>query len=166
MAARTSRRFYSPKHWTLEQRLDHYIDKSGGPDACWPWTASTNTGYGQMTWKRKPDRAHRLMWVLHHGPIPPDKPHILHRCDNPPCCNPAHLWAGTNADNIADMVAKKRARGGGQRGEDSGNAKLTLIQVRAIRAATGMQRDTAKRFGVSLSTVNSILRGRNWRHLV
>lgn len=82
-----------------------------GPDECWEWTASkTQHGYGQImvtASPRKITRAHRAAWVLTCGPVP-DGMVVCHRCDNPGCCNPAHLFVGTQLDNIADMVAKGR----------------------------------------------------------
>jgi hypothetical protein len=157
MAAKPSKQFQCPTHWTLAQRLDHYTDKSGGPDACWPWTGCRNEdGYGQLLWQGQPRGAHRLAWIEKHGPIPPETPHVLHRCDNPPCRNESHLWLGTNDDNNADMMAKGR----------HGTAKLTAADVRAIRAATGMQSVIAARFGVTQANVSCIRSGKTWRHVL
>lgn len=100
-----------------------------------------------------------------NGPIP-DGLHVLHHCDNPPCVNPAHLFLGTNADNVADKTAKGRGRGG--RGEAHRNAKLTADQVREIRelAASGLtQREIAARYGVRHTAIGKILRGERWGHL-
>lgn len=156
MAAKPSRQFQCPTHWTLTQRLDHYTDKSSGPDACWPWTGRrTKDGYGQLLWQGKPQRVHRLAWMAAHGPIPPGL-HVLHKCDNRPCRNEAHLWLGTNAENNADMMGKGR----------HGTAKLTEADARAIRAATGMQKDIAKRFGVTQANVSCIRSGKTWRHVL
>lgn len=86
------------------------VDKSGGPEACWPWTGATNElGYGVTQFDGRAALAHRKAWALTNGPIPDDKL-VCHRCDSPPCCNPAHHFLGTNADNMADMAAKGRAR--------------------------------------------------------
>ena len=96
---------------TLAERIWRRIDRSGGPDACWPWIGPRDAkGYGRLSCLR----VHREVWKLVNGPIPPGM-HVLHNCpggDNPPCCNPHHLWLGTTQQNSADMVAKERqARG-------------------------------------------------------
>ena len=139
---------------TLEQRLDHFTDKSGGSDACWLWAANKldDKGYGRLPWKRKNLKAYR----------------------NPRCINPAHLFLGTQADNVADMVAKGRniaprgdkhwthGRGTLMRGERHPNAKLTWEQARAIRAASGFHHDIAAQFGVSRATVTRIKGRAGW----
>jgi hypothetical protein len=166
MAADTPKRFQCPYHWSLAQRLAHYTDRTGGEDACWTWTGTVDTwGYGQLTWKNQPHRAHRLAWIATHGPVPVGLS-VCHRCDHPLCCNPAHLRTGTHQDNMADMVAKGRAsRHGAPPGERNWQAKLTEADVRAIRAAEGTQRAIAKRFGVSRETVRQVLRGKIWSHV-
>lgn len=78
---------------------------------CWIWTGGKKRkGYGAVSYHGKTDRSHRLAWRLTNGPIPPETPCVLHRCDNPPCCNPSHLFLGDNAANTRDMVAKGRHR--------------------------------------------------------
>lgn len=85
------------------------VDRSGGPDACWPWMRVPSTGgYGLAKYKGRRRIASRVAWELTNGPIPGGM-QVLHHCDNPPCCNPAHLFLGTVADNVADMIAKGRA---------------------------------------------------------
>jgi hypothetical protein len=89
-----------PDFWTA-------VDQSGGSDACWPWQRHRNPeGYG-VTKLAGFRRAHRLAWCLTNGPIP-DGMLVCHTCDNPPCCNPAHLFLGTESDNRQDMLAKGR----------------------------------------------------------
>jgi predicted XRE-type DNA-binding protein len=84
------------------------VDKHG-PDECWPWAGACFThGYGAARYRGATWVVHRLVWTLTHGPIPPGL-FVCHTCDNPPCCNPAHLWLGTIADNNADKVRKGRA---------------------------------------------------------
>lgn len=79
-------------------------------DGCWEWTGPRlPRGYGVIRADGRQTYAHRVSWLLHFGPIP-DRAFVLHHCDNPPCVNPAHLWVGSQADNVRDMIAKGRAR--------------------------------------------------------
>jgi hypothetical protein len=158
---------------TLRERFDSKVDRSGGPDACWNWTASiTGSGYGQIGRGRAGEGnalSHRLAWELARGPIP-ETLQVLHRCDNKLCCNPAHFFLGTQLDNIRDMDAKGRGRRPrGRRGIAGPNAKLTDADVVAMRElyATGQadQVELAARFGVGQSTVSSIVRRETWSHL-
>jgi hypothetical protein len=78
------------------------------PTECWPWTATIDRdGYGRMKVGGKSQRAHRLAYALRIGPVP-DGLSVLHRCDNPCCVNPDHLWVGTSSDNMRDMATKGR----------------------------------------------------------
>ena len=89
-----------------EARFWARVNTSGGPNTCWPWTgARLNRGYGQVYQPNHKLLAHRVAWELECGPIP-DGMSVLHQCDNPPCCNPAHLFLGTQADNISDRDQK------------------------------------------------------------
>jgi HNH endonuclease len=89
---------------TLE-RFEKKVDKT---NSCWIWTASKTNGYGDFRINKKKVKAHRYAFESYVGPIPEDKPHVLHKCDNPPCVNPEHLFAGTNEDNIKDKFNKGR----------------------------------------------------------
>lgn len=104
IAARARRRF------TVEERFWSHVDRSAGPDACWPWMASRNRlGYGQFWVAGHYVGSHRYALSLRLGrAIAPglQSNHVV--CDNPPCCNPTHLAEGTQADNQADMAAKGR----------------------------------------------------------
>ena len=112
--------------------------------------------------------AHRVSWGIHNGPIPPGVK-VLHTCDNPPCVNPAHLFLGTQADNIKDCLDKGRANYGTLSGSDNGNAKLTETEVLAIREkyASGkiFQRELAKEYGVTQTHISYLVREKNWRYL-
>lgn len=157
---------------TPEERLWSRVDRSGGPDACWPWTGLVGyTGYGKMTVRRKNTPTHRFAFELTNGPIPSGLC-VCHACDNRLCCNPAHLWLGTQMDNIQDRNAKGRQARGlgstGTAGERHRCARLTddqVLEMRALRA-TGMRTvDLARIYGVRKHHVSQITLGRKWRHL-
>jgi hypothetical protein len=112
--------------------------------------------------------AHRRAWELTAGPIP-DGLHVLHRCDNRRCVNGHHLFLGSNAENVQDMVEKGRSTLCGRRGEDNGNARLTnehVCEIRKRRAAArktwGLQTALANEYGVSPSCIRLIVRGELW----
>ena len=139
-----------------------------GRDECWLWMgALTAAGYGTIQWEGKQWLAHRISYILAFGSIPEgDGYHgtcVCHRCDNRACCNPAHLFLGTQADNCADRDAKGRHRCG--RGERHGMAKLTWLEVQEIRylSAQGVSgKILANRYGVSAATVSEIINRKIW----
>jgi hypothetical protein len=145
----------------------------GEPDECWPWGGVYFTdGYGRI----RNHHAHRVVWSIVHGYMPAAEFPVRHACDNPPCCNPAHLLLGTHEENMHDMMARGRGRSGAQlrpermpRGEANHKAKLTEAQVNEIRvryAAGGVRQvDLASEFGVSQPMIGYIVRGENWTHL-
>lgn len=98
-------------------RFERFVDRSGGPDACHPWTGYVApNGYGQFRMggtRRRVEYAHRVAWVLAGHEITHENPNILHDCPNGDlraCCNDRHLWDGTYADNQLDMATKDRGR--------------------------------------------------------
>lgn len=147
----------------LEERFKLKF-KEGSPDSCWIWKGAKHPqGYGLV--KRKDGaqlRAHRISWEVYRGRIP-DGTMVCHRCDNPSCVNPGHLFLGTAKDNMVDMVSKHRAAV--QNGELNGAHKLTRDKVIAIFNAVGVQHRIAKEFGVCQMTVSLIKRGKRWNHL-
>lgn len=148
-----------------------------GDDECWPWKAGVDRkGYGRFYFSggrehRKHYTAHRAAYILsldiEHTDLNPEIA-TCHICDNPPCCNPRHLFLGSWADNLADMTRKGRRRNGISVGEKNGCAKLTESQVRDIRGRfkEGESKSTlGKRFRVYPSTIDAIVRGIKWAHL-
>lgn len=119
-----------PKPSPVDVRLRSKIDSSRGLSACWPWTGQTDRkGYGRIRvgsmvdGSRKKVFTHRLALSLSGVDVPADLL-VCHKCDNPPCCNPSHLFVGTAADNASDMKAKRRAVGKhDQRGDKNPNYK-------------------------------------------
>lgn len=146
---------------TLEERFWAKVDKSGGPDACWPWTASFgSTGYGQMRVPElnQPVAASRISLFLQNGKWPVE---ACHKCDNPPCVNPAHLFDGTRKLNMQDCSIKGRVKVPRLKGLDMHNAKLSSDDVFNIRTLSHLcnRKDLANCFGVSLGHINNIVRG-------
>lgn len=128
---------------------------------CWLWEKAHDPGgYGQIYVAPVVMSTHRVAWMIHRGPIP-DCMRVLHQCDNPACCNPAHLFLGTQADNMAD----KNAKGRGAKGERQGNSKLTAIDVQVIRASKLNKRLLASIYGVHPMSISRIRSGRQWKHV-
>jgi hypothetical protein len=140
----------------------------GGHDECWVFNkknkVKNGTGkleYGQVTYLKRKWRAHRLVASLALGPIP-DGQQVCHKCDNPLCLNPSHLFFGSNAENVADKMIKGRHRA--LKGQDNGAAKLKDEQVREIISLKGRgmtQGDVAAIFGVSRPLISLIWSGRH-----
>lgn len=159
-------------------RADLFWAKVEKTQDCWEWMASIDhRGYGKFAVGRRILGAHRVAWELHHGAIP-DGLFVCHRCDNPRCVRPVHLFLGTAADNSRDMCAKGRVQSGAQhhtqrqpdrvaRGEQGSNARLTWEQVHEIRARYGAGgarlQDLADEYGVNFGTIGKIVRGDRWK---
>lgn len=167
------------------------VDRSGGPDACWPWIACRDArGYGRLSADGKARIAHRMAWMLTHGPIPPGM-FVCHHCDNPPCCNPYRcLFLGTPADNAADCVAKGRQVSpvgqdngmvrnpdrhwsrlypnmlSGSRSPHAILSEEDVIEIRLRYAAGGVTFVALGReFGVKGSTISQAVRRLTWSHI-
>ena len=117
---------------------------------CWRWLGKIRI-YGMMTVNRESVGAHRVSWELHKGPIP-EGDHVLHRCDNPTCVNPEHLFLGTRADNTIDMILKGRGK----------KAKLTREDVLAIRADPRGCKKLARVYGVHPTQITRLRSGEQW----
>lgn len=160
--------------------LDAFLAKVTKTETCWLWMGKRReTGYGLMYFAGRYIRTHRLAWQLFRGDIP-DGMEVCHRCDNPPCVNPDHLWVGTHAENMKDAAKKGRIASGDKsgarlygapwsKGELSGKAKLTtadVIEIRRLCDTLGMrQTKVAKMFGVSSCQVSVIVRRKQWKHI-
>jgi hypothetical protein len=164
---------------SMLERVERFWAKVciGEPDQCWEWTAGRNkTGYGQVTFLGKGDRAHRVSWRLANDRDIPKGMCICHACDNPACCNPSHLWLGTVGDNNRDKTAKGRnvrpPRDETQvryiRGEGIAKAKLTeedVLEIRRRRALGETLTSLGRAFGVDMSTIGYVVRGKVWKHV-
>jgi hypothetical protein len=142
----------------------------GNPDDCWEWQAGRNKdGYGHffVSPQLRGQRANRVAWELTNGPIPKGLD-VLHTCDNPPCCNPAHLFLGTHLDNMHDRDNKGRLVIPDNSGESNGIARLTEPQIIEIRrlygAKTYNQYQLADMFGVSQVQISRIVNGKRWHN--
>lgn len=149
------------------------VDKKSSPTGCWLWTGahlinprSKQASYG--FWcdnARKRVLAHRFSYERLVGPIPNDLD-LCHTCDNPQCVNPEHLFPGTRQANVDDCLTKKRHA----HGEKSPQHILTEYEVQNVKIlyATGkyFQRELAENYGVHIVTINDVLKGRTWKHLL
>lgn len=157
----------------LVRRLVHQIEIT--EQGCWEWQGMRQPfGYGMVSAYGRPISTHRLSWWLRHGD--PGGLHVLHRCDNPPCCNPAHLFLGTNLDNIRDRVAKGRSGKTNNRkgkpsqltGELHPAARLTASQVLEIRAradAGELHRVLGAEYGICRRHVSDIVARKKWKNV-
>lgn len=155
------------------------VDKNGpvpahvpGIGNCWVWTASLeNHGYGQLNVKTatgwRPMRAHRIAYEIEHGPIP-DNLCVTHKCDNPSCCRPSHLVAGTHRFNMRDCISKGRFRFQHGYGQHLPSPKLNpdkVVEIRRLFTAGASVIKLAKMFGVSTRSINAAAFGNSWPHV-
>ena len=130
------------------------------PGCCWEYIPCPKDVYGKFQLRKKPVSAHRVAYESAFGPIPKDQV-VRHTCDNMRCCNPEHLVLGSQADNMADKVARQRQA----KGIDHGNSKLSDEQVLEIFNSSDTGIALAKRFGIARSTVSAIKQRHNWSWL-
>ena len=155
---------------TLEERFWEKVEKTEG---CWLWTANAtkdregNRRYGLIGAGRRGEGtlyAHRVSWEIHNGPVPQDM-YVLHRCDNPCCVNPLHLFLGAQVDNMQDMTMKGR-RGATGPVPDRGY-RVTRREIRLIihESASMSNRDIAKLHLLNEATIGNILLGKSHIHV-
>lgn len=141
-----------------------------GEDDCWNWTASKEIlwGYGQFRFRSRTQKSHRVSWVLVYGEIPENQC-VLHKCDNPACVNPNHLFLGTHQDNVKDRDAKGRqSHSMGRKGIEHNQHKLCnedVICIRVLYQAGIVQREIAKMYNVHVMTINNIVHRKLWKHI-
>lgn len=149
----------------IEKEIERFLSRVpvGDNYQCWEWTGRRNEdGYGMFDFQNTGGYAHRYMWKLHNGEIP-DGLVVCHKCDNPPCCNPSHLFLGTVQDNISDRDRKGRTAK--HRGVDNGRAVLDENGARKIKRLRNLghtYKDISAMMEVSVGCVNHILNGRHW----
>jgi len=149
---------------TEVERFYSKVDKRGDGD-CWPWQAAKNAqGYGRFSVYvdhcQRWFSAHRVAWEWTFGAIPPGII-VCHRCDNPSCVNPTHLFLGTHKDNARDRDQKRRRRA--PAGELNGRAKLTASDVDNIRMSPHKAALLAELYGVARQTICAARSGQTWR---
>lgn len=124
---------------------------------CWIWVGAERKGYGRLYYRKGgrqlPYAAHRLSYELHKGTIPSGM-HVCHRCDNPSCVNPDHLFCGTDKDNVQDMIAKGRA-------PHQQYCHLASEIKNSPKGLTALARE----YGLNKTTIWNIKTGRTWAHL-
>ncbi len=144
----------------MPTQIERFEAKLQKTDGCWEWKAAIGgRGYGHYWFEGRPRPAHQVAFLLFKGPIAGGL-FVLHKCDNRKCVNPAHLFLGTNAENMADMVSKRRQAIGSK----VSSSKLTESQIAAIRQDQRSQRRIGSEYGVSHTTIGQIKSGQIWRH--
>lgn len=157
-------KYNSPEN--LKKRFWSKVDIRG-TDECWPWIAwRNNKNYGCFRFGKKDTSSSRVAYILTFGEIP-DNLEVCHKCDNPPCCNPSHLFTGTHLENMQD--SKRKGRNSTARGEKSAKHKLSSIQVLEIRRLYfgGVYHTVqlSRIYGVGPTAIASILKWKSWKHL-
>lgn len=157
------RRPITQRFWAKVNRVTHKL-------GCWIWLGwRDKDGYGNLSLPGRRGgsiRAHRFSWMIHYGPIP-EGLCVCHKCDNPWCVNPKHLFLGTHYDNWHDMKDKRRWKPGGQlSGEKHTQAKLCDTDIREIRDSNLSGPELARKFSVQKQTIYSIRNRQTWKHIV
>lgn len=167
-----------PQPKTIEERFWKKVLKTK-KNKCWEWSGALDGGgYGSfrigsmLDGTRKKVRAHRVAWELTNGPVPAGYC-VLHRCDNPKCVRPDHLFLGTQRDNVLDMIKKNRDNSGFVRvstiGVNNAKAKLAerdVLKIRELAAKGDMTHsEIAKLFGVTRNAISCVISRKTWVHI-
>jgi hypothetical protein len=172
-----------PKDETLEQAFTRLMKKVTKTETCWVWKGGTwSTGYARFWYQGRAHIGSRFVYQYFHGPQ--GALHVLHKCDNPPCVRPEHLFAGTQKDNVEDCLKKNRWMSKKRReaysiGEARYGTKLTEAQVADIRATYQKGgnlgyggrtpfsfRALAEKYGVGMTTIVHIIQRKTWKHVI
>lgn len=145
----------------MNLHLAAFVERNKNNSGCWMWPGHTDKdGYGRTKFNGKTTVAHRAVYRFVCGEIPPGK-YLCHKCDNPPCCRPDHLFVGTQKENCADAKAKDRH----SRGERNGISKLTDDAVRDIRTSKLTQWELARKYGVWQAAIWQVIHRKRWTHV-
>ena len=149
----------NPDHLCLEDDPENFWSKVNKTESCWEWTRQKQKGfsYGKLTYKNKKRLAHRVSWFLTYGEWPSNNMCVLHKCDNPSCVNPDHLFLGTQQDNMRDMAIKNRAA-----------TKLKpeeVIEIRKLAELGESRKVLSEKFNISKRQINRIISREDWRHI-
>lgn len=155
---------HKKEHESIESRFNKFVIKKEG---CWGWSGFKANGYPKLNRKKpKSSLASHVSWEIHNGEIPNDMC-VLHKCDNPECCNPSHLFLGTRTDNNRDRDEKGRTVH--LKGERVATSKFTENEVKEIiilhKSKSMKVNDIAKKFGTTPSYVSSLSNGKSWKHI-
>jgi hypothetical protein len=131
---------------------------------CHEWQGYLSRGYGKIRIEHKKTQVNRVAYQIAFGEFN-EALCVCHKCDNPCCVNPEHLFLGTRSDNMLDMVSKKRGILPDNAGEKHGMSKLTKEQVLEIRASKHTQSTLAKKFGVHQQHISRIINRQTWKHI-
>lgn len=159
-----------PRGMDIADIFTHFMPDQPPKQGCWVWTGAINpaTGYGRMWHGDRSRSVHRFAYERFKGPIP-DGLFVCHRCDNPPCCHPDHLFLGTPADNTRDMMSKDRHVRGIVYGESCGTHKLSERDVLDIRRRyaerSSTQVELSAEYGISKNHTCAIIKRHAWQHL-
>ena len=155
----------SPRRKLDRKQIEFFWSKIKISDGCWEWQGyiqKSRRNYAVIKFWGRPQRASRVMWLIEHGRWP-GRFFVCHRCDNPKCVRPSHLFLATQKGNMRDML--KKGRDNYARGEKSGASKLTTKQILEIRKSNLPQRILSKIYGVVQTQIGRIKRKERWAHV-
>lgn len=148
-----------------EKFISKLIKKDNG---CWEFPTSKNSdGYATTCYEGKRISAHRLAYILFNDDYD-ENLHVLHKCDNPSCCNPDHLFQGTHQDNMLDRNNKNRTKNRALMGEENPSSRFTeanITEIRSLYAGGETQREIGKKFNAHQSVISNIVLRKTWRHI-